>query len=651
MWGKYKIVSVLGLLIWVLGFNCIGQVTIKNNQTAYELTHSPYSESEDSEGDLTIYDILKNQSLLKPMQAHKPFNYNSESAYWVKFSVIDSSTSDNNWIMELSNHRIDDIQLYIVSKNQIIHKEATGDLFPFVHKSIKYKGFSFHLPKYKNQKLDFYFRIKSVGKTEFSTSIKKDTHFVEGNNNQYFFHGLFYGLLCLVLVLNVLAILFIRDKTFLFYFCYAFCFMVYSAAQDGLGFQYLWPMHPWLNNHIFAFGLCFFIVSQLIFTYHFHKNCNVDPTHKKVLYFAGLARIGYLIFGLVFYPGILPLITPDIIYSLIMLWFGIVYFKKGNRPSLYFIIGVLCFMTGFGITTLSENGFLPNTWFNQFALKFGVVCEMLAFFISVGDASRRILLQRAKTEYDLKNKDKKLVLMDASQKELTSVIVDATDQIIKQNHIINMKNKDLEIFIYKSSHNLMGPVKTIKGLLNLSEGVDDISKLQDLFRLTKISNELLENEIIGINWIARVLQQGVNIVRTDLNDFSKMYFGTYRYIDANKQVDLLTDMALLIELQGITNAILAKVAQEDTCTYKLDAHKGDYSLEFVFAPVKLLRKEYVREFFWPYHRDISHFFNLDFEPYILKCTAEKLNGEVGISWVHENLLQLKITLRNMDVLK
>jgi diguanylate cyclase (GGDEF)-like protein len=75
--------------------------------------------------------------------------------------------------------------------------------------------------------------------------------------------GLFFGFMAAIGLSNFFFFITTRLNTFLVYSAYVLCLTLTMAALHGLGYKYLWPDSPWLQEHsvtIFANATVFFTV-------------------------------------------------------------------------------------------------------------------------------------------------------------------------------------------------------------------------------------------------------------------------------------------------------------------------------------------------------------------------------------------------------
>ncbi len=67
---------------------------------------------------------------------------------------------------------------------------------------------------------------------------------------EYLFIGVFYGMLLLIIIYNLVYYIMLRKAYYLFYITYVATSFLYLTQKDGTGFQVLWPNFPWVSSYI-----------------------------------------------------------------------------------------------------------------------------------------------------------------------------------------------------------------------------------------------------------------------------------------------------------------------------------------------------------------------------------------------------------------
>lgn len=98
---------------------------------------------------------------------------------------------------------------------------------------------------------------------------------------------------------------------------------------------------------------------------------------------------------------------------------------------------------------------------------------------------------------------------------LLFMFYDVTERL-KTEERLQAANRELETFMYKSSHNLKGPVASIKGLLQLAEREVSDARAKEYLNLMNRSAQGLENTLEELLDITRLKQGSLKVESVDL---------------------------------------------------------------------------------------------------------------------------------------
>ena len=135
-----------------------------------------------------------------------------------------------------------------------------------------------------------------------------------------------------------------------------------------------------------------------------------------------------------------------------------------------------------------------------------------------------------------------------------------TEQVLKlekANSELKVANRELDHFVYSVSHDLTAPLKSVKGLINLSTLTDDAAEHKIYFK--KIADsvnrlELFITEVLDFSHVKRVES---NYQRIDMPDLVTGILDDLRYMDGFESVDF--DFSGLSVSEIISDKISIKV--------------------------------------------------------------------------------------------
>ncbi|WP_018341928.1 sensor histidine kinase [Cytophaga aurantiaca] len=233
------------------------------------------------------------------------------------------------------------------------------------------------------------------------------------------------------------------------------------------------------------------------------------------------------------------------------------------------------------------------------------------------------------------------------------------ENIAKENYLIlmhkriNTKNKvienaqvNLETFIYRASHNLQGPIRSIMGLYNISILEHNSEKLKELIQLVNESAIKLDEELSITSQIFKINQHIITLEPVNLYQFAADYYKTsdIEIVEKNLSVyNTLADVTLLTEGMNNLYSIFKKLRLTPHTKPQLTLNITGviFSFTITFEAIQLDDK-YLSVFFAPYQKDLSYLYNLTSEPYICRRIMDKLHGDISIHKMDNNYLSFTV---------
>lgn len=233
------------------------------------------------------------------------------------------------------------------------------------------------------------------------------------------------------------------------------------------------------------------------------------------------------------------------------------------------------------------------------------------------------------------------------------------ENIAKENYLIlmhkriNTKNKvienaqeNLETFIYRASHNLQGPIRSIMGLYNISILENNPEKLKELIQLVNESAIKLDEELSVTSQIFKINQHIITLEPVNLYQFAVDYYKTNNIEITETDISVfntLADVTMLTEGMNNLYSIFKKLRASSTTQPQLALNITGtiFSFTLTFEAINLDDK-YLNVFFAPYQKDLSYLYNLTSEPYICRRIMDKLHGDISIHKTDDNCLSFTV---------
>ena len=222
-------------------------------------------------------------------------------------------------------------------------------------------------------------------------------------------------------------------------------------------------------------------------------------------------------------------------------------------------------------------------------------------------------------------------------------------RIITKNKIIENAQSNLETFIYRSSHNLQGPIRSIMGLYNISTIENDPEKLKGLIELANKSAQQLDKELFITSQVFRINQHIIELKSVNLYDFVVEYYNTTKIetkIADKSQFMAQVDIAMLTEGMNNLYSIYKKLRRNDSIEpdLALDITGNIFTFKLSFES-KNIDDKYLSVFFAPYHKDLGFLYDLTSEPYICRRIMDKLHGDISIHKINNSQISFTVASR------
>jgi hypothetical protein len=381
---------------------------------------------EDVNDELTFEDILSGKYDKRFVPCKSDALITSPNiTYWGKVRIKKLTNDTYNWVFEAYDQTIDDIEFYAPDQNGKYTRYEGGDAKLFAVRPYQHKNFVFDLSLESNKEQTVYIKIKSSHRTSFIGVVRSVPSFIGYALKEYFYLALFYGLVISMIIFNLMQYFVIKLRIYLVYVFYIFTAAMFSASQDGLGYQLLWNGFPEINN-LFQDVASFFVISLvLLLAYEFLKDTGLDKKYIKI----GLALIGirflYLILsstGVISFSSLLL----DLPIRIFVLTVSITKLYNGHRQLRYFTVALFTLVIGYTIRELTFNGLLPHTIVTVYMHLFGESLQMLFISLALGE---RIKIKMADL---VTNQEKSLLELEQTHLKTEKLRKDLQERVEEQ---------------------------------------------------------------------------------------------------------------------------------------------------------------------------------------------------------------------------
>ncbi|AFG38405.1 hybrid sensor histidine kinase/response regulator [Spirochaeta africana] len=450
---------------------------------------------EDPSGKLELADIADTaaDSRWRPVPQRVLNLGYSRSVYWLRFrAAIEAVDPDYSWLLEIENFSLDSVELHTPQGVR-----RGGYSYPVGQTDIPHRNIVFPLGRQSSEAAGapqtYYLRIQSLSSLSVPVSLVRSDAFVQRTSRENLMTGLFFGIMLIMVVYNLVFFLYLRDRSFLYYVLAVASYLVYLLAVHGVLYEYLSDAAPWLFRGQWSnLGPLFGAVGLywgLLFARSFLATRQNDVRLDTMLRLLQLPILVYMAASLVGSYRLVAIIgnSTAVVWVIGLIIAGTGMAIRGVRNARFFLLTYGILILGVLLHSLRALGILPYSLLtahgNQFGFALSSVVLSIGLVRSVHATLEARVAQRTST-------------IRAQQAELIEAKQQAeAASIAKSEFLANM------------SHEIRTPLQGVIGFTELLENTPLNEKQQKFLQHASLSAHSLMEVI------------------TDILDFSKIEAG------------------------------------------------------------------------------------------------------------------------------
>lgn len=448
--------GIYALFLWLTGTlmlvqdPCFAQkeVRITDSEEEHRLLYNEIEYLEDKNASLTINAIREPawSKLFKPTPEHTFKNYHTKSIYWLRLKINADNLSEKRWILEFFDQTIDEITVFVPDNNGHFSVKNMGDKYPFKFRNFSHKNFTVNINPDAGRNKIYYVRLRSHEISNIIIYLRSLNRFIAYGLYEYFFFGIFYGMILVFSLYNFMMYLAFRQKQYLYYVAYNISVSLYQLCTEGLAYQFLWPSFPVWNQYAYGIALFFVSISILLFSQSILQLRKNAPKLYQLINWTIVLRTLYFLICLVFKNDWFIYKIVEIVPLLVCYYCGCYSLYKKYPPAKYIVIGYSFLLAGFFIKLFRalELEWLPHSLFIYYSLSFGFVMEMIFLSFAIGERVRVLKIEKEKAQrHTIEQMQQNEKLQKIINQELEEQIRARTKEIIEKSEIIDKQNKEL----------------------------------------------------------------------------------------------------------------------------------------------------------------------------------------------------------------
>lgn len=220
----------------------------------------------------------------------------------------------------------------------------------------------------------------------------------------------------------------------------------------------------------------------------------------------------------------------------------------------------------------------------------------------------------------------------------------AEELIQRHNEELKKTNQELDNFVYRVSHDLKAPISSARGLINIAQKENEISRIRTCLELIDESMNKLDSFILDILDYSRNSRLGVEPKLIDFEQLIKdtLFHTKYLQLERNIEtefeiiagVDFYSDLRRLVFVFNnlTSNAIRFSDDHKKNSYLKISVEITEAEAHIRFMDNGIgIKPEHVENIFQMFYRATEERVGSGLGLYIVKESLEKLGGNISVS--------------------
>ncbi len=401
---------------------------------------------EDPTNQKTIAELSSPEGIkqFKPANKDVP-NFNvTASSIWCRF--LFTSKEDGPWLLEMGNPATKVVDIYSRVGNAPFILQERGLLNSKNEKELSTYHIFSHLNFLPGDTIEVFVKIKDVAPLQAYFNVGYTERFFESDHKTNLFHGLFYGMMILMVLYNLFLYFTSFARVYLYYVLYILFNTVFISFFVGHV-----AMLPPAIKHSLLFRVpvlvpVLFGTFGALFTMEFLYTKKLLPKMHKILWACAFCAmlIGVLSLAGFHRVGLIGIQLLGMVMAGASILTGALALKKCFRAARYYLFGYGAYLVGLMIFIAVDLEALPLFEESRYILEIGAIAEAIMLSFAIGDK-----LNSSNKE---KNQAKEEALRAAQENErlireqnvmLEQKVEERTRELNLQKQIVEEKNRDI----------------------------------------------------------------------------------------------------------------------------------------------------------------------------------------------------------------
>src|SRR5690606_17066566 len=295
-------------------------------------------------------------------QAIPSFGFDS-APYWFRLPVRNGDAQPQQLMLEIDYPVLDQVDAFVIEQGQLLQHYRMGDQQPFAQRPVLHPNLVIPLNLAPATEQLVLLRVQTSSSLQVPMILWQRQAFFQQQPPFLLGQGLYFGVILVMAIYNLFIFITVRHSSYVYYGLSALGMAGFMASLHGLGFQYLWPHWPGINDWITPAMLALFVGGAAGFTNSLLQLKKTGPVQFRLMLVLGLLNLALLLLSplLPYQYSIQIGVVTGVVAALSALVIGIVQWRRGMRTARYYVLAYSFLWFGGIVLSLNKFGLVPRT--------------------------------------------------------------------------------------------------------------------------------------------------------------------------------------------------------------------------------------------------------------------------------------------------
>ncbi|MCG8313331.1 MAG: ATP-binding protein [Pseudomonadales bacterium] len=309
----------------------------------------------------------------------------TNSPLWVKLKLRNHTSESVARFIEVAYPLLDEVVLFPIIDGELLNSIRMGHGIDFSTRPVDHRNPVFPITVPPHAELTVFLRVYSQNALQLPLRLWEPDTFWQQDQNLFLLHALSFGFILSMILYHVFIAWGTGERIYLIYIGLLTANLMFTMAQRGFAFQFLWPKSPHWNADSLALFIPLVVMFAALFTMEIlntkSRGGGFHRLFQGIVLFSMIAMCGVAFLP---YNISIPLGTAMAIAIALSTTSVSFYFYRSGEPEVrIFALAWVIWMLGALVLGLNKFGVIPVNSFSEYTVQIGSAIETILLSLAM----------------------------------------------------------------------------------------------------------------------------------------------------------------------------------------------------------------------------------------------------------------------------